>query len=125
ASRTTLRLVVGRALHSATLLLPVPLIYAAVSLTWIKVVQPPTEVQHWFIIGFVGACLVPLGGLGFGLLRSRPRLWGAQTLDRHHELKGRVANALAFGSEPQRTPLMDAAIDDAVANCGTLSPRRA
>jgi hypothetical protein len=109
------------------------MVYAALALTWIKVVQPPTaaqgaqalSVQDWLIAGFVVLCAVPVAGLVVALVRRRPALWGAQVLDRHHALTGRVANAIAFGHAEKRTPLMDAAIDDAVANCEKLSPRRA
>lgn len=58
--------------------------------------------------------------------RLAPRA-GTLALDASHRLDGRLGNALAFAAlaENDRTPLMEAAIDDACAHAGDLRPRRA
>ncbi len=125
ANRTTRRLVLGRLLGGLSLTLPVPLIYAAGALTWIKVAHPDAATERLLVWGGALALIVPLAGLVRSLLRRRPSLWGAQVLDRYHGLAGRVSNALSFQRQAKRTPLMDAAIDDALSVVSDLSPRRA
>ncbi len=125
ARRTTARLVLRRMLTGLSLTLPVPLIYAAGALTWVKLAQPSAQSEHWLFWGWALTFVVPLVGLARGWLQRRPEFWGAQVLDRHHGLAGRIANALSFHRDAKRTPLMEAAIDDAVAVASDLQPRRA
>jgi hypothetical protein len=125
AGRTTVRLVVQRVLGSLTVTLPLPLIYAAGSLTWIKVARPESTVEAALAWGHLAFLAVPLAFAVREISRPRPAWWGAQRLDRHHGLAGRVANALSFQRLEKRTPLMEAAIDDALACALTLEPRRA
>ncbi len=64
-----------------------------------------------------------LGLAGAGVLVATGSAWawrlperaGARTLDRFHALHDRLANALAFHETKDRTPFMDAAIEDAMA----------
>lgn len=125
AKRTTVRLLVTSLLRTLSWTLPVPLIYAAAALTWVKVAQPGPVAERWVLWTLLAACAVPLVGLLVSLLRKRPELWGAQVLDRHHGLAGRISNALAFRRALVRTPLMEAALDDAIAFSRDLRPRRA
>jgi len=60
-----------------------------------------------------------------GWMRRLPDRAGAIALDRHHGLKDRLASALSFGEQKDRTPFMDAAIDDALAVVHTVQPRKA
>src|SRR5690606_36944636 len=96
AKRTTVRLVIGSMLRSLTWTLPVPLIFAAGALSWIKIAQPGPAAERWTLWAFFAVCLVPSIGAVVALLRKRPDFWGAQVLDRHHRLAGRISNALAF-----------------------------
>jgi hypothetical protein len=50
---------------------------------------------------------------------------GARALDRHHGLHDRLASALVFAERADRTPFMDAAIEDAVAAAPGARPRLA
>ena len=63
----------------------------------------------------LASLLFPLLGAVVGLLRRVPSLMAAQLLDRAYRLDDRLSNALEFGALPtaQRTPMMDAALDDA------------
>ncbi len=125
SSRTVGRLLLTRVLRALADTLPVPLIYAAGALTWLKVMPSPTPLPRWSLIGLILTSLIPCIALVRVFTQRRPELWGAQTLDRHHDLAGRIANALAFAEKPGRSELMDAAIDDALVHTQQLSPRRA
>jgi hypothetical protein len=118
----------GRAVFArAMLLFPIPLGYAVVALTAIKVLSLSAAAERplWL------AGLVPLGVFALGVGRSlfHPRsAWRASlALDEFHGLQDRVTTALAFSEVPkaERTPLMQAAIEDGVAVSGQLDPRRA
>jgi hypothetical protein len=60
-------------------------------------------------------------------LRRLPKFAGALALDVHHGFSDRLTSALSFAALPddKRTPLMNAAIDDACERTDHLSPRRA
>jgi hypothetical protein len=77
----------------------------------------------WEILAGAGA-FVALAVAGAMVRRLPPRA-GAVALDRHHALRGRLTNALAFVAAPDRSPLMEVAIDDACEHAGKLDPRRA
>lgn len=68
---------------------------------------------------------LPVLGLLFGALRPLEPLLAAKLLDRAHGLHDRVSNAVAFSREAERTPFMEAALEDARAHAGGLSASRA
>ncbi len=107
--------------------LPVPLVYAIGALATIKVAHPGPDVQAR-LLWLAAALLLAVALAGaHAWLRPRAPLAGALALDRHHGLDGRVANALAFAAlrPGDRSPLMEAAIEDAMATAVRLRPRRA
>lgn len=74
-----------------------------------------------------GLALIVVGvvvAVAAALLRRLPPHVGALRLDKAHGLDGRLTNALAFAELPasDRSPLMDAAIDDACERAGDLRP---
>jgi hypothetical protein len=87
----------------------------------------PAAFEHSLAWGALVPVLVLLVGVGHAALRHGTPFAGALALDRHHGLRGRITNALAFAALPdgRRTPMMEAAIDDALASSAELSPRRA
>jgi hypothetical protein len=86
---------------------------------------PVGRVKPLLLLGF-GFPL--LGALIHGVRKVSPLL-AAHLLDRHYRLHDRIASALQFRALPaaERTPMMDAAIDDAVAKVRerALDPREA
>ena len=74
-----------------------------------------------------------LAGVGIAVSVAVAWLWrlpdqaGARALDRHHGLHDRLASALAFAAKPaaDRTPFMDAAIEDAIAVAPKARPSEA
>jgi hypothetical protein len=109
------------------LLAPGPLVYGAGALATAKVVPLAPALARGLVLGAAVVGAVFIGGVLHAALRRRSPLAGAQALDRHHGLQGRVANALAFAAEPadKRAPLAEAAIDDGVAVAATVSARKA
>lgn len=73
---------------------------------------------------WIAAALPVLAGL-VGALRPVAPLLPARLLDRSHGLKERIANAVSFADADERTPLMDAAIRDALSQADELEPKRA
>ena len=73
------------------------------------------------------AAALPILGAIVGLARPVRPLLPAKLLDRAHGLDDRVTNAASFAALPsdERTPFMDAAIDDARARASALHPKRA
>lgn len=71
------------------------------------------------------AASLPLLGALVGALRPVAPLLAAKLLDRAHDLDDRVTNAVSFAALNERTPFMDAAIDDARMHAKTLRPQRA
>jgi hypothetical protein len=67
------------------------------------------------------------GAVLWAYLRRYPEHAGSIRLDASHQLHDRITSALSFAELPpeQRTPLMEAAIEDAAATCKALSPKRA
>jgi hypothetical protein len=103
------------------------LIYAVAALTAVKATRGAPIVRDlagWGL--FIPVTALVVGVLLAALRKSAPSE-GALALDRHHSLSDRVTNALAFSGVPdsERTPLMDAAIDDGVAMADRLEPSRA
>lgn len=126
AGRAAFRLRLDAVLARAAFLSVVPITAAAVLLTLVKVgwLAPGSR---WLVASGAGAALVFVGGVLHAALRRRPPFEGALALDRHHGLRERVTNALAFSKVPEaeRPPLMQAAMEDALAVSKDLSPRRA
>lgn len=124
---TGIRSRLGDGIRRGVVSLPVVLVYGVGALTFIKVGQPSGKVQLW--LGVVGGVLVLVWMVLVlaSVLRRRPRGHGALLLDRHHQLDGRLANALEFSEIPadQQSPLMRVAISDALGRIDKLSPRRA
>ena len=123
----------GRRAHAAavfsriTLLLPLPLGYAVLALTLIKALRlDPASQRGWWLLGGV-PLLIFIWGVGRALFTRRPSWQGSIALDQFHDFHDRVTSALAFSQVPvaERTPLMQAAIEDGAALAGRLDPRRA
>ena len=127
ARHAALRVRLNETLERSFRLSPVPLLYAVAALTLIKVLRPTLFVERVLV---AGAVALALAWLIHGLViwfERRPRHYGALALDRHHALSDRISSALSFSELPEgeRTPLMRAAIDDALHRAGELAPRRA
>ena len=58
-------------------------------------------------------------------VRPLPMRAGAVALDRFHALADRLSSALSFAALAERTPFMDAAIDDALRVAGKVDPKKA
>ena len=110
-----------------TLLLPLPLGYAVLVLTLVKALRLDMASQRgWWLLGLV-PLLIFLAGVGRALFTRRSSWGGSIALDQFHGFHDRVTSALSFSQVPvaERTPLMQAAIEDGVALAGSLDPRRA
>jgi len=109
------------------LLLPLPLGYAVLVLTLVKALRLDAASQRgWWLLGLV-PLLIFLVGVGRSLFARRPAWQGSIALDQFHGLHDRVTSALTFSQVPvgERTPMMQAAIEDGAALAPTLDPRRA
>ena len=107
--------------------MPLPLGYAVLVLTAVKALRlDATSQRPWWLLGAVPA-LVFLVGVGRVLFARRPSWLGSIALDQFHGFHDRVTSALTFSQVPaeERTPLMQAAIEDGAALGGRLDPRRA
>ena len=121
-----MRMRLARSIAAVPVALIVALSLAALVLTARKVF--PMYVGDGFAVvllallsaAVVAVALVPL-------VRRLPPHAGVLALDRHHSRDGRLTNALAFGSVPdrERTAMMEAAIADAVGDSAVLEPRKA
>jgi len=128
AARRATRRARARAVLSAVMrLLPIPLAYGVAALTLVKLLRLAPHAQRpLWLLG-----LVPLLAFGWGVARAwfrkRPSWSGSLALDEFHSLHDRVTTALAFGAVPEaeRSPLMQAAIEDGIALSGSLDPARA
>ena len=107
--------------------LPLVLVYSVVVLTAIKVGHLGPDTQEWMIYGGLVPVLALLVGVARAWLRRRPAFSGALALDRHHGLKDRITNTLTFAAIPEaeRSPMMRAAIAEALRSVGRVSPARA
>jgi hypothetical protein len=124
AARAEQRIRLGRALRVGAGTLCVALAVAIVDVALRKlgwVAERPARAILW------------LAGAGVGMAAGVGASWrlpdgaGARALDRFHGLHDRLASALAFGDLPasERTPFMDAAIEDAVLATPQARPRAA
>jgi hypothetical protein len=127
ARRAQRRQRVVAVLSRIVLLLPLPLGYAVCALTWVKLRRlDALEQRSLWLMG-----LLPLGvvlGSAVRVLLARRAVWsGSIALDEFHGLQDRVTSALTFGRVPEaeRSPLMQAAIEDGAALAPRLAPRRA
>ncbi|WP_437619437.1 hypothetical protein [Sorangium sp. So ce1151] len=118
-----LRLRFGRALRALPSALTLALAIAAGTLAVHKALPAHLGEQRARQL-LLGAGLLVLATLVVAMLRRLPPRAGTTALDRHHGLQDRLTNALAFEALPaaQRTPLMEAAIDDACEHAGGLRP---
>ncbi|MEI9937099.1 MAG: hypothetical protein WDO69_07725 [Pseudomonadota bacterium] len=110
-----------------TLLLPLPLGYAVLVLTLIKAFRLDAASQRGgWLLGVV-PLLVFVVGVGRVLFTRRTSWGGSIALDQFHGFHDRVTSALSFSQVPlaERTPLMQAAIEDGVLLAHRLDPRRA
>ena len=103
---------------------PGPLGYAAIGLTYVKVAHRSDGSSGWLWLGGSLLLVAWLGISARAWLRRAGQSEGGLLLDHFHELKGRVGNALSFAELPlsERTPFMEAAIQDAVRVGPELSP---
>ena len=78
-------------------------------------------------VTFYGLGVAVLVAVIVQALRTLPPKAGTIALDRTHALVGRLTSALEFEAVPvgERSPFMQAAIDDAIAHARKLSPARA
>ncbi|WP_437875027.1 hypothetical protein [Sorangium sp. So ce513] len=118
-----LRLRFGRALRALPSALTLALAIAAGTLAVHKALPAHLGEQRARQI-LLGAGLLVLATVVVAMLRRLPPRAGTMALDRHHGLHDRLTNALAFHALPaaQRTPLMEAAIDDACEHAAGLRP---
>ncbi len=122
--RVEARLRLQRALDAGSLLLVPGAAVAALALAALKTgLVPPSRATPVLL----AAVALPVLGFAVGALRRVPALLSAELLDRAHDLKSRVANALEFARLPdaERTAFMAAAVDDATAHAADLRPERA
>lgn len=75
---------------------------------------------------WAGACLVvgALAGAAIGYLMPLPAGEAARLADRGYGLQDRIATALEWADRPDRTPLVDALVADAVERARSLEGRR-
>ncbi len=83
--------------------------------------------ERVFVEGLVFIGLIAIGVALAGYRRRLPQREGAIVLDRFHTLDDRLSSALSFAefAEEERSPLMRAAIDDAIAHADGVDPVRA
>src|SRR5690349_4000109 len=120
----TLRVRLQRALDAGTTLALAGLGAAALVLGLLKAgVLPEAEAVLWL---YAAAALPALGAF-IGTVRPVSPLLAAQLLDRSHDLRDRIASAVAFSAKPEAslTPFESAAIDDAAAHASSLRASRA
>ncbi|HEY4159878.1 MAG TPA: hypothetical protein VGM29_17325, partial [Polyangiaceae bacterium] len=127
-ARRAARRLLGRALLARVFaLLPLLVLYAVLALGAVKIWRLDVARQRpllWLAYGFCALLLA----YAADLVRRRQSPWrGSLALDEFHRLDDRVTTALAFSELPEteRTPLMQAAIEDGVRLAGELSARRA
>ncbi|MDP9001497.1 MAG: hypothetical protein M3O46_15455, partial [Myxococcota bacterium] len=124
ARRAEHRIRFGRALRAGAHTLCFALVVAVVDVVLRKVgVIGERAARTVLGLGVVTA----LSGVVIGWRRPLPARAGARALDRFHNLHDRLASAIAFAESPsaERTPFIDAAIEDAVAIIPAARPRLA
>jgi hypothetical protein len=125
AGRAETRIRIGRALQAGAIALCAGLTVAVVVLVLRKtgIIHREKVAYIWFAAS--GVATVAVAAIAYA--RRLPSRAGAVALDRFHGLSDRLASALSFGALPaaERTPFMDAAIDDAVERSAAVSPSKA
>jgi hypothetical protein len=104
------------------------LLSVAVFITYVKLTYNRHDTTYWLLFGTsVGAGLLTLGLVVYAYVRRYPAYMGAIVLDNAHGLHDRITNALSFSDVEQakRTPLMEAAIEDAVEQAKQVSAAKA
>jgi hypothetical protein len=124
AARAERRLRLGRTIRMGTAALCAALVVAIVDVALRKlgwVAERPARV----VLGLAVAGVVVAAAVGWW--RRLPDRAGARALDRFHGLHDSLASALAFGARPavERTPFMEAAIEDALLAIPGAKPRDA
>lgn len=116
----------GRVLGAVPVVLTAALAACVVVLVVRKVVPEHLSETRTRLL-LVGAGFAALVALVVVALRRLPPRAGALALDRHHGLADRLTSALAFDEVPagDRSPLMEVAIDDALAHADGLRPGKA
>jgi hypothetical protein len=107
--------------------LPLPLGYAVVALTLVKSLRLDAQAQRGLCLLGLAPLLALLVSVLQVLLARRGAWSGSIALDQFYGLHDRVTTALSFSRLPaaERTPLMEAAIEDGVALGSKLDARRA
>lgn len=128
ARRTELRLRTGEALRwGSTGLIPT-LTALGGWLTHVKLTHNAPGVAATMLLGAAAlGGVATAGAVIWAYARRYPEHAGSIRLDASHQLHDRITSALSFAALPpeQRTPLMEAAIEDAAETCKTLSPKKA
>lgn len=126
ASFVELRMRLSRVVGLLPFVLIGGLLIAAVTLATRKLLFHHLSEQRARQI-LIGTAVVGLVTLLIAALRRLPPRAGSIALDKSHQLSDRLTNALAFSGlvAAQRTPLMDVAIDDAVAHTANLKSSKA
>jgi len=124
ARKAERRLRLVRALAWGTSATCVALVLAVVTLV-LRKTGHISEKATWVAFAVEAGLAIAVTSLAY--LHKLPSRAGALALDRHHGLADRLASALSFGDLPQkdRTPFMDAAIDDALTVVSNVQPRKA
>src|SRR5215467_7784901 len=80
----------------------------------------------WLSFLWAGACLAvgALAGAVVGFFMRLPKEEAARLADRGYGLQDRIATALEWADRPDRTPLVDALVADAVTRVQSLEGRR-
>lgn len=128
AQRTEFRLRTNEALRWFSLGMIPTLTSLGGWLTHAKLTHGAHGVVSGALLGATALCgTVTVGAVLWAYFRRYPEHAGAIRLDTSHQLHDRITSALSFAELPveQRTPLMEAAIEDAVATCKALSPKKA
>jgi hypothetical protein len=99
------------------------LFYGAVAAVLVLAVKTPFG--FWALPAAGGLVLLGLvAGALWGFLQRVPTADAARLADGAFGLQDRVATALEWGSRPDRTPLVDALLADAIARVEALAPRQ-
>jgi hypothetical protein len=122
AGQAERRIRLGRALRVGARALCAALVVAIIDVA-LRKVGLLGERPARLVLGAAGAGVVIAAVVGWAW--RLPSRAGARALDRFHGLHDRLASALSFGAVAERTPFMDAAIEDAVAAAEQAKPRAA